>query len=206
MTDGKTNRRSYTSPLRHHQKEDTRDRILQAVAEIINEGKILAFSIKEVADRAGVSYGSVYRHFPTRESLLEALYEKASEMMAETSSGSLQSIEEIPRMARETVGIFEEQGKIVQAFTIALLANNIQPSSRKERDQRIEQLVLERHPELDQIRAREMSAVISHLYSSLTWTTLKGRFGLNGTEAANALNWALHILIQNIAEEREGLD
>jgi AcrR family transcriptional regulator len=179
---------------------------LQAVAEIINEGRILEFSIKEVADRAGVSYGSVYRHFPTRESLLEALYEKASEMMAETSSGFLQSIEEIPRMARETVGIFEVQGKIVQAFTIALLANNIQPSSRKERDQRIEQLVLERHPELDQIRAREMSAVISHLYSSLTWTTLKGRFGLNGTEAANALNWALHILIQNIAEEREGLD
>lgn len=205
MTERKANRRSYTSPLRHNQKEDTRDRILQAVSEIISEGRILSFSIKEVADRAGVSYGSVYRHFPTRESLLEALYEKASEIMDSSSDQALNSLDEIPEMARKAAGIFAEHGKIVHAFTIALLANNIQPHGRKERDQNIEQMVLANKPELRPEAAREISAIISHLYSSLTWTTLKDRFGLTSEETADALNWALQTLIHNIAGEKEGV-
>lgn len=204
MVEDKSNRRSYTSPLRHHQKEITRERILDTVAEIISEGRILDFSVKEVADRAGVSYGSVYRHFPTRESLLEALYETASEFMAQSSPFTPLSLDEIPAMARKTLEVFEEKENIVQAFTVALMVSNVQPKRRHQRDQKIKQMVMESNPHLRSEDAKKFAAVISHLNSSLTWTTLKQRFGLDSEETSDALNWALQTLIQALALQKEG--
>lgn len=203
MIEERSNRRSYTSPLRHQQKEITRSRILEAVAAIINEGRILDFNIQEVADKAGVSYGSVYRHFPTRESLLEALYEEASEIMTQSSPFTLNLLEDIPATVGKTIAMFEKQAAMVQAFTIALLANNVQPKIRRQRDQKIQQMVMESNPHMAPEAAKQYSAIISHLNSSLTWATLKQRFGLDSEETVAAVNWALQTLIQNLTHRKE---
>lgn len=203
MSEEKSTRRSYTSPLRSNQKENTRDRILDTVAEIITEGRILDFSVKDVAVRAGISYGTVYRHFPTRESFLEALYEVATEIMAQSSIFTPQSLDDIPTMAGKTVRIFEERATLVQAFTIALLTNNVHPKSRHERDEKIQEMVIESTPHLSSGVARQVTAIISHLYSSLSWVTLKKRYGLNPEETAEALNWALQTLIKDITRHEE---
>lgn len=203
MVEGKSNSRSYASPLRRHQTEVTRDRILEAVAAIISEGRILDFSVKEVADRAGVSYASVYRHFPTRESLLEAIYEAASEIMAQSFPFAPRSLDEIPAMAGKTVAVFEEKATIVQAFTMALSANDVQPQSRRERDQQYQQMVAESAPHLDPEVARQFAAIICHLYSSLTWATLKQRFGLSAEGTAEAITWALQTLIRDLTSHKE---
>lgn len=202
MAEEKSNRRSYTSPLRSHQKEITRERILETVAEIINEGRILDFSIKEVADRAGVSYGSVYRHFSTRESLIEALYEAVSEIVAQSSPFSPKSLEEIPAEMGKTLTLFEENPTIVQAFAIALMVNNVHPNSRHQRDQQIQQIVLESNPHLTPEVSKQAAAILSHLISTLTWATLKQRFGLDSEETANALNWALKTLIKDLINQK----
>ncbi len=203
MVQERSNRRSYTSPLRRHQKKITRDRILEAAAAIISEGRILDFTVKEVADRAGVSYGSVYRHFPTRESLLEALYEAASQIMAQSSPFTANSLDEIPAMVRKTVAMFEGEANIVQAFTMALAANNIQPQNRRQRDQMVQQLVAETAPHLAPEVARQVAAIICHLHSSLTWATLKQRFGLSAEATADALTWALQTLIRDLKRHKE---
>ena len=203
MSETKSNHRSYTSPLRCNQKENTRDRILDTVGKMISEGRILDFSVKDVAVRAGISYGTVYRHFPTRESILEALYEVASEIMAQSSPFTPQSLDDIPALAGKTVAMFEERATLVQAFTVALLANNVQPNSRHQRDQKIQEMVMESTPHLSSGVARQVAAIISHLYSSLTWVTFKQRYGLNSEETAEALNWALQTLIRDLTRHEE---
>ncbi|MCO1601098.1 TetR/AcrR family transcriptional regulator [Desulfosporosinus nitroreducens] len=203
MSETKSNSRSYTSPLRRNQKENTRDLILDTVAEMISEGRILDFSVKDVAVRAGISYGTVYRHFPTRESILEALYEVASEIMAQSSPFTPQSLDDIPAMVGKNLEVFEERATLVQAFTVALLVNNVQPNSRHQRDQKIQEMVMESTPHLSSGAARQVAAIISHLCSSLTWATLKQRYGLNSEETAEALNWALQTLIQDITRHEE---
>lgn len=203
MPEEKLNKRSYTSPLRSNQKENTRDRILDAVAEIISEGRILDFSVKDVAVRAGISYGTVYRHFPTRESFLEALYEVAAEIMAQSYSFSPQSLDDIPAMAEKAVELFEKRATLVQAFTIALLANNVQPKSRNQRDQKIQEMVMKGAQDLSSEAARQVAAIISHLYSSLTWITLRQRYGLNSKDTSEAMNWALQTLIKDLTRHEE---
>lgn len=196
--DNELNRRSYISRLRQQQKESTRDRILESVAELISEGRIMDFSVKEVSDRAEVSYASVYRHFPTRESILEALYETASEMMSQDIQIKPQALKDLPEMARRAIELFEERPNLTQAFTVALTANNIQPKSRNQRDLRIQEIIAKTDSQLSPEMVRQYAAIISLLSSSIAWVTLKGRFGLEAEEASEAIAWALETLTADL--------
>ena len=51
-----------------------RERVLTAAAEVFHEQGLSA-GVEDVARRAGVGVGTVYRRFPSREALLEALLE-----------------------------------------------------------------------------------------------------------------------------------
>src|SRR6185437_10153390 len=61
-------------PLRRD-AERNRQAILRAAAEVIGERGLEA-SLDDVARRAGVGVGTVYRRFPGKEALTEALFEE----------------------------------------------------------------------------------------------------------------------------------
>ena len=45
----------------------------------------LTVSLEEIARRAGVGIGTLYRHFPTREAVVEAVYRREVEQLAEAA-------------------------------------------------------------------------------------------------------------------------
>ena len=197
----KTSQRSYKSPLRRQQQENTRAGIIEAVALIISEGHMLDFSIQDVADRAGVSYGTVYRHFSTREALLEALYESAAKVIGQSLSLTTLAPEVVPSIVEKTIAVFEENAAVLHAFTMALAVNKLQPKSRHIRDKLVQQMIMENAPHLAPEAARQAAAIICHLHSSLTWAILKQRFGFNADDTAGALIWALQTLIRDLARQ-----
>ena len=58
-----------------------RERVLAAAREVFSAGGADA-SLETVARAAGVGIGTLYRHFPTREALFEAVYRNEAEQMA----------------------------------------------------------------------------------------------------------------------------
>src|SRR5450631_1304233 len=52
-----------------------RERVLQSAKAVFSAGGSDA-SLEAVAKRAGVGIGTLYRHFPTREALFEAVYRR----------------------------------------------------------------------------------------------------------------------------------
>src|ERR1700733_7610400 len=54
--------------------ERNRARLLDAAKAAFSSGQ--APSLEQIARAAGVGIGTLYRHFPTREALVEALYRK----------------------------------------------------------------------------------------------------------------------------------
>jgi AcrR family transcriptional regulator len=59
-----------------------RERVLEAAKAVFSRGGPEA-SLETVARRAGVGIGTLYRHFPTREALYEAVYRHEVEQLVE---------------------------------------------------------------------------------------------------------------------------
>jgi AcrR family transcriptional regulator len=59
-----------------------RERVLEAAKAVFSAGGPDA-SLEAVARRAGVGIGTLYRHFPTREALFEAVYRREVEQLSE---------------------------------------------------------------------------------------------------------------------------
>ncbi|WMT73633.1 TetR/AcrR family transcriptional regulator [Bradyrhizobium sp. Ash2021] len=59
-----------------------RERVLEAAKAVFSAGGPDA-SLEAVAKRAGVGIGTLYRHFPTREALFEAVYRREVEQLSE---------------------------------------------------------------------------------------------------------------------------
>jgi AcrR family transcriptional regulator len=72
----KTARRPRTDAIRN------RERVLEAAKVVFSAGGADA-SLEAVARRAGVGIGTLYRHFPTRETLFEAVYRREVEQLAD---------------------------------------------------------------------------------------------------------------------------
>jgi AcrR family transcriptional regulator len=71
-----TSRRPRADALRN------RERVLEAAKAVFSAGGAEA-SLEAVAKRAGVGIGTLYRHFPTREALYEAVYRREVEQLGE---------------------------------------------------------------------------------------------------------------------------
>ncbi len=59
-----------------------RERVLEAAKEVFSAGSPGA-SLEAVAKRAGVGIGTLYRHFPTREALFEAVYRREVQQLGD---------------------------------------------------------------------------------------------------------------------------
>ncbi len=62
------------NPKQSRSKE-TVDTILQAVVSLVDQGKSEALTTTHIADRAGVSIGSVYQYFPDKAAIFTTLIE-----------------------------------------------------------------------------------------------------------------------------------
>src|SRR5436309_9524426 len=58
--------------LRAQQAEVTRERIVGAVADLLERGRLEELTVPAVAEASGVSLRTIYRYYTTREELLEA--------------------------------------------------------------------------------------------------------------------------------------
>jgi AcrR family transcriptional regulator len=190
--------RAYTSPLRERRREETRHAILQAVAQLVVEGAVHTFSVQDVAARAGISYPTVYRHFPTREALLEGTYEWVSAMAREQLPPAPSTLEDVPGWIGASIPIFEAHGTEGRALLILLAVLNLEPPTRRQRDRVVEKLVRRGAPALPARQARRAAAVIRYLAGSHAWAVLRHRFGLDAADTAAALRWALEVLIRDL--------
>jgi AcrR family transcriptional regulator len=67
------------------------ERLLSAAAAAFAEHGADDVSLEEIARRAGVGIGTLYRHFPTRQALLEAVYREQVEAVRAAAEEQLQS-------------------------------------------------------------------------------------------------------------------
>ena len=67
---------------RHEKTEQTRELILATALRLFVERGFFATSVHDIRRAAGLSIGSIYHHFPSKEAVARALYDDLVARMA----------------------------------------------------------------------------------------------------------------------------
>jgi len=97
-----------------------RERVLEAAKAVFSAGGSEA-SLEAVARHAGVGIGTLYRHFPTREALYEAVYRREVEQLgdlAEQLQNAPEPVEALRRWLRANVQFVATKKGMVAALAL----------------------------------------------------------------------------------------
>ncbi|MDB5657118.1 MAG: TetR family transcriptional regulator [Tardiphaga sp.] len=98
-----------------------RERVLDAAKIVFNAGGSEA-SLEAVAKRAGVGIGTLYRHFPTREALFEAVYRREVQQLGDLSEqlkNDASPVEALRRWLRSNVELVATKKGMLAALALA---------------------------------------------------------------------------------------
>src|SRR3954470_20842271 len=103
-----------------------RDRVLEAAKAVFSAGGSDA-SLEAVAKRAGVGIGTLYRHFPTREALFEAVYRREVDQLAELAEqlkSEADPVEALRRWMRSNVEFVATKKGMTAALALAVSSSS----------------------------------------------------------------------------------
>ena len=189
--------RSYASPLRAEQMEQTRHRILEAVAEVLADEEVEEVTVPAVAERARVSVRTVYRHFPTKEALFDGFAEWAEQHLRLALHSYPDTLEGIIEMAPALYRTYDENEPLIRAL-LSKRGQEIRLRTRRRRLRAYEKGMAELLAGLEPDERRRASAVVYLLISAPGWHALRSQSGLDGVEAGRAAAWAVRVLIDEL--------
>ena len=185
--------------LRQRQNEMTKELILKALAKVILEKGVHGFSVQTVADAAGVSHRTVYRHYPTREALLEGLAAYLDNLFENRPYNPVpETALEVLEAVTDVFHTFGEVDIYVKALILARLSTGHRGKSTLQRDIAFRKIISDLAPNLDDGERRCAAMVIRHLISSTTWMILTDSLGLTTEEALQGVKWALEVLFDDL--------
>jgi AcrR family transcriptional regulator len=100
--------------------EPTRERLLGAAVELLEEGGYAAATVAAIAKRSGVAVGALYRHFPSKAELFVEIFRTTAERqladLYEASSVPGTAVDRLDAAVREYTGSVLEQPRLAWAL------------------------------------------------------------------------------------------
>ena len=97
-----------------------RERVLEAAKAVFSAGGPEA-SLEAVARRAGVGIGTLYRHFPTRDALFEAVYRREVDQLSELAEqlkGTANPVDALRNWLRSNVQLVATKKGMIAALAL----------------------------------------------------------------------------------------
>lgn len=188
--------RTYTSPLREARAQETRERILAAVADWMRNDAHGDFSLDAIATEAGIHRRTVFRHFETREALLEAFWGWINRrLVPRTLPGSLTELVDGPRT---TFPRFDEEESVIRGSLHTPAGRAMRMAVVAARRAAFRDALLDVTRGASAADRRRLEAVAHALYSAAAWESMRDYAGLSGSEAGDAASWALDVLCTSV--------
>ncbi len=189
-------KRDYSSPLRERLAQETRQLIFEGAIRLMENGSEEELTIAAVAKVAGVSERTVYRHFPSKEELLEASWRWSRERMG---FGTFpKNPDELVEMLPRVYDSFAKHGKLMHGYLYSQAGRRMQCEMEPLRQAGISASLAEVTAGLSAADIRNAEAVIQLLYSGRGWSGMCENWGLTSAEAAQAATWAVQVLVREL--------
>jgi AcrR family transcriptional regulator len=197
MTQAASGPRDYQSSVRTAQKAATRQRILDAIADHLAAGTFDSLSMEAIARAASVSPATLYRYFPSRAALLDAL---ADDTMFQRL-GDLpypRTPDEIAPIMARSFEAFDRDRAFVRTYFSTELGRT---ARRRGRRRRVEAILAALRPLTSRVSEPEpcvAEAVIAYLASIQAWVTMQDEFALTSAQVGAGVTWAITTLLADL--------
>ena|ERR1700722_19995932 len=192
----KTNR----PPLRQRQIAATREEILDVAMRMLSTGVQDSFSHESIAKAAGMGARTVYRHFPDRAELLQALWLRLRES---TNIKFPEREEDIVSFVRSIFHSFDEHESVVRAVLSSAAGFEVRERGGVEGRRAFAQSVSGLLSGLGTTERARIIAVFVAIYSAPFWQLLRDRGGLTGSEAQEAAAWLIEVLLDALQKNKK---
>jgi AcrR family transcriptional regulator len=160
-----------TKPRKQPQQERSKitvEAILEATTHILTEEGYEKVNTNRIAERAGISIGSLYQYFPNKESLMAALIEQHSNEMVELAETKLNRLFDspleivIPELIRAIIAAHAINPKLHQVLSeeVPRLGKSAQMQQADERIAKIVRSYLDRWSDSIQPQNLDMTVFI----------------------------------------------
>jgi AcrR family transcriptional regulator len=178
--------------LRQAQRAVTEQRIVEALAALIDQEHPLEISMAAVAKRAGVSEPTLYRHFPTKRDLFAAL---AGHQFRSVTAGLTPA--SATGLAEAVQVVFQRSADIENTIRWTLAAPDPERVPRPHAPARLGMLRTALRDVLagvDDDTAQFVLRTVLLLTSPMAWLYWKDYLGLDPSTAADTAGWAITTL------------
>lgn len=189
-----------SASLREQHASATRERILSAVAELLERDDAEELTMPGVAEASGVSLRTIYRHYPTREQLLEAAGRWIGDELFEHPYP--RDLDEVADLYQVGCRDFDDRPGLVRAMAFSQLGQRARGYRRRERLQAIRRALQAELSDVAQPELRRAEAILAYLHNMLAYTTLREESGLSGDEIGEAVGWAIRTLVEDLRERQ----
>ena len=192
-----------TPTLREQHATVTRQRILAAVAELLERGGPDELTVPDVAEASGVSLRTVYRYYPTRDELLEAAGRWIGGELLQ--SPYPRDLDEVASVIADGCRRFDDHPGLVRSLALSELGRGVRATRRRERLAAIEEALRAEVGGLPEDELRRAQAILGYLHNMLAYTTLREEGGLTGEEAGEAVAWAIGTLVEDLRRKHASM-
>lgn len=182
--------------LREAQAAVTRERILSAVADLIEQGGVDELTLADVAEASGASLRTIYRYFETREQLLEAAGRWIGDELLKHPYPT--DLDEVADLYQEGCRDFDLRPGLVRALALSQLGQEVRGYRRRERSEAIRRSLRSELSALDEQELKQAEAVLGYLHNMLAYTFMREEGGLSGEEIGEAAGWAIRTLVADL--------
>jgi AcrR family transcriptional regulator len=187
---------NYNSPLRAHQKKQTREMILAAVGEILSAANTDAVTIAEVARIADITMRTVFRHFSTREELLSAFWKWQLEKTGGQTILSPTSLESLLKTIKGFFESLDAEENLIRAVISSAEGREIRREANLIRLEKMLEFVKTIVPELSKRERLSVASGIISVSSILSWLFMRDNCGFDGKRAGEAAALTVQLILE----------
>ena len=183
-------------------QQDRRRRILDATISLASEGGFDAVQMREVADRADVALGTLYRYFPSKIHLLVSAlagrFEAADQALRGRAVTGDDEAERVIGVLRRVTRGLQGDEKLTEALTRAFMFADSSVQTEIDRVGMLLTTMLTRamRPEADEVTAEDVQVarVIGDVWLSSLMTWVTGRS--SAKETADHMEYAVRLILR----------
>ena len=183
-------------------QQDRRRRILDATIALASEGGFDAVQMREVADRADVALGTLYRYFPSKIHLLVSAlagrFEAADQALRGRAVTGDDEAERVIGVLRRVTRGLQGDEKLTEALTRAFMFADSSVQTEIDRVGMLLTTMLTRamRPEADEVTAEDVQVarVIGDVWLSSLMTWVTGRS--SAKETADHMEYAVRLILR----------